>query len=50
MAQTGTEKKKTLDELRGTTDEKCRSGRPSVLSNGSLEDIRAHLLQSPIYH
>jgi hypothetical protein len=27
--------------------EKRRSGRPSVLSNDSLEDIRAHLLQSP---
>jgi transposase len=27
--------------------EKRRSGRPSVLSNDSLEDIRTHLLQSP---
>jgi hypothetical protein len=27
--------------------EKRRSGRPSVLSNDSLEDIRARLLQSP---
>jgi hypothetical protein len=27
--------------------EKHRSGRPSVLSNDSLEDIRARLLQSP---
>jgi transposase len=26
---------------------KRRSGRTSVLSNGSLEDIRARLLQSP---
>jgi transposase len=27
--------------------EKRRSGRPSVLNNDSLEDIRARLLQSP---
>jgi transposase len=27
--------------------EKRRSGRPSVLRNDSLEDIRASLLQSP---
>jgi transposase len=31
----------------GSIDEKRRSGRPSVLSNDSLEDIRARLLQSP---
>jgi transposase len=31
----------------GCIGEKRRSGRPSVLSNGSLEDIRARLLQSP---
>jgi transposase len=31
----------------GSTGEKRRSGRPSVLSNDSLEDIRARLLQSP---
>jgi hypothetical protein len=31
----------------GSTGEKHRSGRPSVLSNNSLEDIRARLLQSP---
>jgi transposase len=31
----------------GSIGEKRRSGRPSVLSNDSLEDIRAHLLQSP---
>jgi transposase len=31
----------------GNTGEKRRSGRPSVLSNDSLEDIRARLLQSP---
>jgi hypothetical protein len=30
----------------GSIDEKRRSGRPSVLSNDSLEDIRARLLQS----
>jgi transposase len=30
----------------GSTGEKRRSGRPSVLSNDSLEDIRARLLQS----
>jgi transposase len=28
----------------GNTGEKRRSGRPSVLSNDSLEDIRARLL------
>jgi hypothetical protein len=31
----------------GSTGEKSRSGRPSVLSNDRLEDIRARLLQSP---
>jgi transposase len=31
----------------GSIGEKCRSGRPSVLSNDSLEDIRSRLLQSP---
>jgi transposase len=31
----------------GSIGEKRRSGRPSVLSNNSSEDIRAHLLQSP---
>jgi transposase len=31
----------------GNTGEKRRSGRPSVLSNDSLEDIRARLFQSP---
>jgi hypothetical protein len=31
----------------GSTREKRRFGRSSVLSNGSLEDIRARLLQSP---
>jgi transposase len=31
----------------GSIGEKRRSGRPSVLSNDSLEDIRARLLQSP---
>jgi transposase len=31
----------------GSNGEKRRSGRPSVLSNDSLEDIRANLLQSP---
>jgi hypothetical protein len=31
----------------GSIGEKRRSGRPSVLSNNSLEDIRARLLQSP---
>jgi transposase len=31
----------------GSAGEKRRSGRPSVLSNDSLEDIRAPLLQSP---
>jgi hypothetical protein len=31
----------------GCTDEKRRSGRPSVLSNDNLEGIRASLLQSP---
>jgi hypothetical protein len=31
----------------GRISEKRRSGRPSVLSNDSLEDIRARLLQSP---
>jgi transposase len=31
----------------GSIGQKCRSGRPSVLSNDSLEDIRARLLQSP---
>jgi transposase len=31
----------------GRIGEKRRSGRPSVLSNNSLEDIRARLLQSP---
>jgi hypothetical protein len=31
----------------GSTGEKSRSGHPSVLSNDSLEDIRARLLQSP---
>jgi hypothetical protein len=31
----------------GSTGEKRRSGRPSVLSNDSLEDIRVRLLQSP---
>jgi hypothetical protein len=31
----------------GSIGEKRRSGRPSVLSNDSLEDIRACLLQSP---
>jgi hypothetical protein len=31
----------------GSIYEKCRSGRPSVLSNDSLEYIRARLLQSP---
>jgi hypothetical protein len=31
----------------GSTDEKRRSGRPSVLSNDNLEGIWASLLQSP---
>jgi transposase len=31
----------------GSIGEKRRSGRPSVLSNGSLEDIRVRLLHSP---
>jgi hypothetical protein len=31
----------------GSIGEKHRSGRPSVLSNNSLEDIRVRLLQSP---
>jgi transposase len=31
-----------------STGEKRRSGRPSVLNNDSLEDIRARLHQSPI--
>jgi hypothetical protein len=31
----------------GSIGEKRRSGLPSVLSNDSLEDIRARLLQSP---
>jgi transposase len=31
----------------GSSCEKRRSGRPSVLSNDSLEDIRARLLESP---
>jgi transposase len=31
----------------GSIGEKRRSGRPSVPSNDSLEDIRARLLQSP---
>jgi hypothetical protein len=31
----------------GSIGEKRRFGRPSVLSNDSLEDIRARLLQSP---
>jgi transposase len=31
----------------GNIVEKRPSGRPSVLSNDSLEDIRARLLQSP---
>jgi hypothetical protein len=31
----------------GSTGEKRHSGRPSVLSNDSSEDIRARLLQSP---
>jgi hypothetical protein len=31
----------------GSTGEKHRSGRRPVLSNDSLDDIRAHLLQSP---
>jgi hypothetical protein len=31
----------------GSVGEKRRSGRPSVLSNDSLEDIRTRLLQSP---
>jgi transposase len=31
----------------GSIGEKRRSGRPSVLSNDSLEDIRARLLQFP---
>jgi transposase len=31
----------------GNIGEKRRSGRPSVLSNDSLEDIRARLLRSP---
>jgi hypothetical protein len=34
----------------GCIGEKCRSGRPSVLSNDSLDDIRARLLQSPKNH
>jgi transposase len=29
----------------GSIGEKCRSGRPSILRNDTLEDIRAHLLQ-----
>jgi hypothetical protein len=46
-------KKSTIQRLiecfhdTGSIGEKRRSGRPSVLSNDSLEDIRAHLLQSP---
>jgi transposase len=31
----------------GSIGEKRRSGRPSILSNDNLEDIRARLLQSP---
>jgi transposase len=31
----------------GSIGEKHHSGHPSVLGNDSLEDIRAHLLQSP---
>jgi hypothetical protein len=31
----------------GSIGEKCHSGHPSVLSNDSLEIIRARLLQSP---
>jgi hypothetical protein len=31
----------------GIIGEKRRSGRPSVVSNDSLEDVRARLLQSP---
>jgi transposase len=31
----------------GSIGEKCHSGHPSVLSNDSLEVIRARLLQSP---
>jgi transposase len=31
----------------GSNGEKRRSGRPSVLSNDRLKDIRARLLQSP---
>jgi transposase len=31
----------------GSVGEKRRSGRPSVISNGSLEDIRVRLVQSP---
>jgi transposase len=36
-------------EIGSTGDKRC-SGRPSVLSNDSLEDIRARLLQSPRNH
>jgi transposase len=38
-----------VERFRGTgsTGEKRRSGRPFVLSNDSLEDIRARSLQSP---
>jgi transposase len=38
-----------VERLRETRSngEKRRSGRPSVLSNDSLGDIRAYLLQSP---
>jgi AraC-like DNA-binding protein len=35
-----------LREARSTGEKRC-SGRPSVLSNDSLEDTRARLLQSP---
>jgi transposase len=38
---------KTFRRETGCIGEKRRSGRPSVLSNDSLEDIRTRLLQSP---
>jgi transposase len=53
LSQTVVPNKSTVQRLverfreTGSIGEKRRSGRPSVLSNDSLEDIRASLLQSP---
>jgi transposase len=53
LSQTVVPNKSTIQRLvelfreTGSTGEKRRSGRPSVLSNDSLEDIRTRLLQSP---